>query len=97
DCRWNPLSCLLKLSPVRDWPRKHGISIWKRDHALYTNCLAGLKASIGGSFYVGQTTFLAGWVATTFQSAISLRKPLSRFIFSRSKLPPSLLDVARRP
>src|SRR5204862_8285259 len=36
-------------------------------------CLAGLKAPIGGSFYVGQTTFLTGWFPPFLSSAISLR------------------------
>src|SRR5207247_3470212 len=29
-------------------------------------CLAGLKAPIGGSFYVGQTTFLTAWFPPFF-------------------------------
>jgi hypothetical protein len=35
--------------------------------ALFSFCLAGLIAPIGGSFYVGQTTFLTGWFPPFFK------------------------------
>src|SRR2546422_4027686 len=42
-------------------------------------CLAGLKAPIGGSFYVGQATFLPGWVPPLNKPAISRRAPHCRY------------------
>src|SRR5438034_4445985 len=46
-------------------------------------CLAGLKAPIGGSFYVGQATFLTGWFPPLYK-----RPFLFVMRFSKSDHPP---------
>src|SRR6266536_5159 len=39
----------------------------ERPTPKFSLCLTGLKAPIGGSFYVGQATFLTGWFPPLFK------------------------------
>src|SRR6266581_432488 len=71
-----------------DFHFQHGSSSSKRDRRLLDSfCLAGLKAPIGGSFYLGQTTFLTGWFPPLCHSAISLRALIVGHTYPLEQMP----------